>query len=343
MNSLYNIYIIITITFLCLLSSCQSDTNSSLPNDILLNGPLTHNLDTAVGYCYQMAVSSFEERIEVQIQGNKISGTGIRVFSENQKAFSLQIEGLINGDKAQMSIHATENRKENNSFVHTETWVLSESELIVKNRNIRGAKGEYTYVRTTCNSYDNKDTTRFDSFNGFFEGYAVVSKNGLYGLVNEKMELTIPALYKDLGIVNEGSIVFYDQFAGLKGLLDVNGKVIVEAKYSEIHCFNEGLAAFLNEEGLWGFMDKDLKVVIKPQFMGVNFFLPDPNRHPFNDGLANVQNPDNKWNYINTKGDFVIKGDFLFSESFKGGKAKVFKDNKWYFINKSGKCIENCD
>ena len=343
MKSLKYLYYIITFTFLFLLNSCQSDTTYSGSDDVLLNGPITHNLDTAVGYCYQMAVRSFEERIEVQIRGNKISGSGIRVFSKNQKRFRLQIEGMINDDQAEVSIHATENRKENNSFVHTETWVLSESELTVKNRNITGAKGEYTYVRTNCNSYKNKDSIRFDSFNGFFEGYAVVSKNGLYGLVNKKMELTIPTTFKDLGIVNEGSIVFYDQNAGLKGLMDVNGNILVEAKYSEIHCFNEGLAAFLNEEGLWGFMDKKLKVVIKPQFMGVNFFLPDPNRHPFNEGLANVQGPDNKWNYINTKGDFVIRGDFLFSESFKDGKAKVFKDNKWYYINKSGKCIENCD
>ena len=215
--------------------------------------------------------------------------------------------------------------------------------MIVKNRNSKEIKGNFKFYRINCGSSKVIDSTRFDSFNGFYEGYAVVSKNGYYGVVNEQWEVTIPLKFKDLGVVNEGSIVFYDQYNGLRGLLDVNGKVIVEAKYSEILCFNEGLAAFLNDDGKWGFMNKDLKVVIKPEFLNINFFKPDPHRHPFNEGLANVQTANNKWNFINNKGEMVIAGNFLFTKSFVNGKAEVYKDNKWYTINKSGKCIRNCD
>ena len=150
-------------------------------------------------------------------------------------------------------------------------------------------------------------------------------------------------IYRDLGVVNEGSIVFYDEQKGRSGLLDVNGNILVEAEYAEIHCFNEGLAAFLSEEGKWGFMNRDLEVVIPAKFFGVNFFKPDPTRHPFNEGLANVRISDNQWIFINNKGETIIGGNFLHAESFVGGKAKVFKDNKWFVIDKSGACIENCD
>ena len=84
-------------------------------------------------------------------------------------------------------------------------------------------------------------------------------------------------------------------------------------------------------------------MVIEPQYLNINFFKPDPRRHPFNEGLANVQTSNNKWNYINNKGMMVITGNFLFAKSFVNGKAEVFKDNRWYTIDKTGKCIDNCD
>jgi len=325
--------------------SCETDVNNS--NDPFIvedEGPITHSLDTAVGYCFQMGKDGLEEQIEVEIHGNKIEGQGLRVYTHEQKRFRLVIEGIIDGEEAEVMIYASGgNKKAVESYEHRETWVLGEEELIVKNRKIKLAEGDFKFYRTTCRAYKNVDTTRYDSFSGFTEGYAVVSKKGYYGVINEKKELVIPTQYRDLGAVNEGTISFFDENTGLYGLLDVTGKVLVEAKYPEIHPFNEGLAAFLNEEGKWGFMNKDLEVVIEPIYMGINFFKPDPNRHPFYEGLANVQTANSKWNYINTKGEMVIAGNFLFAKSFVNGEAEVFKNNKWYTINKSGKCVKNCD
>jgi hypothetical protein len=90
-------------------------------------------------------------------------------------------------------------------------------------------------------------------------------------------------------------------------------------------------------------MDKNQKVIIQPKYANINFFKPDPARHPFYEGLANVQLENGFWNYINTKGEMVIAGNFLFAKSFQNGKAEVFKDNKWFTIDKTGKCVANCD
>lgn len=328
-------------------TSCQNDgtqTGTDQPVDVEEeDGPITHNLDTAVGYCFQMAQKGFEETVEIKLTGNKIEGRGIRIYMDKQIKYELYIEGKINGKEADISIQSTNLKEPTESFTHTETWELDEQEMWVRRREIRDLKGDYKYYRTNCYFYENKDSTRYDTFGGFFEGYAVVSKSGLYGLVNENWEETVPLQYHDLGVVNEGSIVFYDENEGRYGLLDVNGNVLVEPKYNEIHCFNEGLAAFLNDDGKWGFLGKDLKVAIKAQYKNIFFFKPDPHRHPFNEGLANVQMENNTWNYIDTKGNVIIRGNFLFTEGFVGGKARVFKDNKWYYINKAGKCVENCE
>jgi len=351
MKSTYYIIYVFTLFLLGAFASCTNDGGTTYGSveetdseEALLNdGPITHNLDTSVGYCFQLGEAGIEETLEIELIGNYLRGRGIRVEVGTQTKYELILKGKINGNEADMTIGATNMKDATDGYNHTETWVLSEEILTVKNRQIQGMKGSFKYYRTKCYFYENKDTTRYDSFLGFSEGYAVVSKNGFYGLINEAWEETIPLKYRDLGIVNEGSIMYYDHEKARSGLLDVNGNILVEAQYSEIHCYNEGLAAFLDDDGKWGFMDKNQKVVIKPKYSNINFYKPDPSRHPFNEGLANVQNTDGRWDYIDRTGKVVINGKFLFTKHFVNGAAEVYKDNKWYTINKSGNCIKNCD
>ncbi|MCH2021895.1 MAG: WG repeat-containing protein [Saprospiraceae bacterium] len=340
-TSFNNIIFVISI-LLVFLISCETNSKKPKIHGDLDNSNNISSIDNRL-VCFQIGQNNFDEFLTLQISNNKISGEGIRVYANTQKTYKLFLDGKFNGKESEITIQGSNTRKPEDSFINTESWIIGKNQLLINNRNSKGIKGSYKFYRVKCSGSKENDSTLYDSFNGFFEGYAVVSKDGYYGLINEEWEITIPLKYKDLGVVNEGSIVFYDQFSGLSGLLDVHGNIILDAKYSEIHCFNEGLAAFLNNEGKWGFINKSLKVVIEPQYLNINFFKPDPRRHPFNEGLANVQTSNNKWNYINNKGMMVITGNFLFAKSFVNGKAEVFKDNRWYTIDKTGKCIDNCD
>jgi hypothetical protein len=326
-----------------LLTTCTNDTKFVEEGLVFDNRPLTHSFDTEIGYCFQRANTEIEERYELSIKGNRLIGNGTRLKVKNQQATIIKVLGQISGSSVKVELTSHGQRSPNLVQTTYEYWEIDTNQLTVSKQKEVNELQYARLLRTNCTQYNNKDTTKFDTFSGFFEGYAVVSKNGLYGLMNEKMELTIPYQYADLGVVNEGSIVYYDKVSGRKGLLDVNGKQLVAPEYAEIHCFNAGLAAFLNEDGLWGFMNKALEIVIEPQYMGMNFFLPDPNRHPFNEGLANVQKQNQKWIYINTKGEVRIQGDFLFAEAFVAGKARVFKNNKWYYIDPTGQCVADCD
>lgn len=324
--------------------ACTSDESTNGTSNGA-NEPITHTLDTTVGYCFQLVDNSIAEGVEISIKGNKLAGEGKRVYLSSQKTYQLRVEGTLDGNTAEVDIYVTDVRKATKPFVHRETWEIGTELLKVKNRKIEGLEGDYQFHRIMCQIEPNKDTTRYSSFSGFNEeGYAVVSRQGKYGVLNENNELTVPLFYRDLGAIREGTVSFFDQQIGLYGLLDAtNGKLLVEPQYIEMMAFSDGLAAFLTEEGKWGFLNRDLEIAIKPVFFNVNFFKPDPYRNAFNEGLANVETAPGQWNYIDKTGQITIKEDFAYTKGFKGGEAEVYKDGKWYFINKAGKCVKNCE
>lgn len=56
----------------------------------------------------------------------------------------------------------------------------------------------------------------------------------------------------------------------------------------------------------------------------------------FKEGLALIGIEDQGYGYINTEGKIVIPAKYDNADEFNNGKAKVKKDGKWYFIDKSG-------
>lgn len=129
---------------------------------------------------------------------------------------------------------------------------------------------------------------------------------------------------------------------GKWGFKDQNGKVIVAPKYNSSHQFREGLAAVsiggsYDEEfdrvlgSKYGFIDNTGKEVIALKYESIN--------DGFYEGLAAVK-LNGKWGYINTAGNEVIP--FQYSEAFifMNGKAKVRKDGREFFIDKTGKEVK---
>ena len=58
---------------------------------------------------------------------------------------------------------------------------------------------------------------------------------------------------------------------GKWGFIDKNGKVVIEPQYDFAEPFSEGLGK-VKKDGKWGFIDKSGKVVIEPQFDDVECF-----------------------------------------------------------------------
>ena len=58
---------------------------------------------------------------------------------------------------------------------------------------------------------------------------------------------------------------------GKWGFIDKDGKVIIEPQYAEAHSFSNGYAA-VKKDGKWGFIDKSGKLVIEAEFSDVRDF-----------------------------------------------------------------------
>lgn len=79
----------------------------------------------------------------------------------------------------------------------------------------------------------------------------------------------------------------------------------------------------------WGYIDKQGKILINPQFNDAHFFL---------DGLALVRSSDDKYGYIGEGGKYVINPMYKDASSFSEGLACVVKENaKPEYVDACGK------
>ncbi|MCP4442923.1 MAG: WG repeat-containing protein [Aureispira sp.] len=307
------------------------------------DGP-TAELDLPPGqsFCYHFVIDGLQDNLMVEIQGDKLTGMGKRLYQPLSEIYDVTLKGEMNGNMAQVEFTAISARN-NQSYTKREKWEFLDQKIVIHNRDVHNIKGKFEQYQINCESATDSTYSNelYDSFGGFFEGYAVVGKKGLYGLINEQWEEVFPPQYIELSNVNENSMTYYDTMTQRYGIIDTDNKIIIEPQFDETHPFNDGLAAVL-DGGFWGFMNKEGEVVIGPKYRQINIFSAEPSRHPFNEGLANVA-IDQKWSYINTSGQTVIPPSYIYAEGFKNGKARVNDGVKFFYIDKTGKCVQDCE
>ena len=329
------------IAFFCI-TACSNPQNSEGENSTEAS---SNQPQSAKEGCYHSIEKNWEERLNIAVSDDRISGSGYRINQQFNDRFQLDIQGKKMKDgNYDVEVICQSKRRTNEKETQYETWSFQGNSLKIINRNTKDFIGDLSLQKVNCGANSTKDPELYDEFLGYNEGYAVVAKDGKYGLVNKEGQLTIPCAYMALGAVSEGTIMYYDEQKGRHGILDVNGNILIEPIYDVITPLGQGLLGFVYE-GKWGFLNKKGEIVIAPKFFNVNFFQPNPLERPFNEGLANVAIEDAKWGYINPKGEVVIPYQFMFAGPFRGGKAKVMRqgENKWIYIDKSGQCVENCN
>ena len=88
--------------------------------------------------------------------------------------------------------------------------------------------------------------------------------------------------------------------------------------------------------GRWGFIDRNGKYVIQPQFLNAYAFE--------SNGLAVVQDAaTEKWGYINANGKWVIAPKYKAAYSFSDDRALVLDTWDYYFINAKGQKVLDLD
>lgn len=129
--------------------------------------------------------------------------------------------------------------------------------------------------------------------------------------------------------------VCYVKYKNKIGFVDSKRKVIIPFRYDEASChftgcMQDGLIG-LKYKGKWGFVDKDNEVKVPFIYQDVLAFY----------NIAPVK-LNGKWGYIDTSGNIVLPIKFDRTLPIMRGKGKVIIGKKYFSVDKTGKCVENC-
>ncbi|MCK9205120.1 MAG: WG repeat-containing protein [Bacteroidales bacterium] len=154
-------------------------------------------------------------------------------------------------------------------------------------------------------------------------------KKWLFGYIDMTGQVRVPFIYA------YGSN-FHDGFAAVilgnkVGAIDVNGNVVIPIIYDEISLFSEGLAFAYKQGQKRGYITPSNEYKFQGDYLQGSVFMY---------GRAPVEDQDSRLiGFIDTTGQYVIPPVYTAVNIFSEGLAAVRFDNKWGFINTSGKTV----
>jgi hypothetical protein len=188
---------------------------------------------------------------------------------------------------------------------------------------------------------------KFTHAEDFSEGLAAVTDGDRGGFIDHTgkilfevpLDVTLGFHEGVVGVLLKGTITYFDR-AGKKLLISTDFG-------PKSNSFSEGLLP-VETKGKWGFVDKNGRLVIDPQFEDAS---------DFSDGLAPVKihseettwcPPDAsgsrsgftmKWGYIDKTGKLIIPAQFESAAPFSEGLAVIHNCEQAFFIDKTGKIV----
>lgn len=158
----------------------------------------------------------------------------------------------------------------------------------------------------------------YTSASNFHDGLARVKKDATYFFITTENKRAFEREFEFAGDFSEGMCAV--QQLGQWGFIDKTGAVIIDFKnHIGVREFNEGLAAFKQQDGKVGYINKQGDIVIQPIF---------DNGLSFKNGYAVVEQ-NGKMGFINTGGKIVIEPKYTRVGNFVNPNESnpVFKEN----------------
>ena len=114
------------------------------------------------------------------------------------------------------------------------------------------------------------------------------------------------------------------------GFIDMEGQLVGEVRWTAIGNFSEGMAA-VSEDGLFGYIDPNSKIVIQPQYQDARIF---------SEGQAWVKTSNGLWQCIDGSNKIIIPARYSQVTEFSNGHADVELPNVgWQIIDLQGNLV----
>ena len=180
--------------------------------------------------------------------------------------------------------------------------------------------------------YDSLGDKQFGEYScagTYVGGKAAVKKGDKWEIINKEGDKVSSETYNDIVLNDSQKYIINDVMLAKKRkkyqLFDKNENVIGSFSCDDIDIATEnGWIAFC-DNGKWGFVDNEGKIVIKPTY---------DEAKSFSNGLAAVSNGD-KWGFIDTSGKIVIDYQFWDADYFNSEGCCMVETGKdvWQIIS----------
>lgn len=169
----------------------------------------------------------------------------------------------------------------------------------------------------------------YDFAGSFSGGVAAVKKGNVWEVVNDKGENITGEQYADVILDERGVCCQKDRiFVKISDyeykMINSSGEQIGSETFEDAHLFASDGYAAIEKGGLWGFIDKDGKIIIEPSYEAAD---------SFSMGLAAVSDG-TSWGYIDMQGNEIIELQYTDCKRFSSAGTTFVKDDKYWKIIK---------
>lgn len=182
----------------------------------------------------------------------------------------------------------------------------------------------------------------YDSISSFNEGYAIVGRNGLYGLIVEDGTEVLRLTYNQIRPVQNGYIHTYTSDVPNQsawGVLNLNMQIVIPNIYASIGPLQDGVFAVTkdySDETSSGYINEQGAIVLSLNYKETTSLI---------DGYGVVTHEDNSKQVINNQGDFIHDSTYHNIEELRQGYFIVQSSdslNSHCLMDTSGQIVTPC-
>lgn len=177
--------------------------------------------------------------------------------------------------------------------------------------------------------------SQYQAANDFTKGKALVKiKDSEYALIGLNGERSATFNYPFVGMRGDGLLAFQEEINGKYGYIDEEGNVVISPRYDGVEPFQDGRAVV--RKGKYGLIGKDGNYTLSSEYDEIR--LLGEQRVAIGKAINVTRS---KSAIADTNGNFLTDYRFYLVLGYVNGIASVSDDTHTFFVDRSGKNVQN--